>query len=120
MGKARHMTLIIHTAQYRYSGPDRLDITVKGQHPLGKYFAPNWEMVHAVKKYGGDAYNYYITEYNKILERVPNKVWSTLFKAERVVLVCFCGQGEFCHRNLLVDYIVNKNPSAYFAGFITN
>lgn len=39
------------TAQYRYSGNDRLDITVKGNDPIGKIFAPTWEMVRLYKEY---------------------------------------------------------------------
>jgi len=31
--------LTVYTAQYRYSGLDRLDITVKGQDPFGRVFA---------------------------------------------------------------------------------
>ncbi len=114
------MPFVMHTAQYRYSGPDRLDITVKGQHPLGRHFAPRWEMVQATKKHGAAAYQYYITEYNKILAGVPTGIWQQLFRADRVVFVCFCPQEAFCHRNLLVEYIRDRVHSAYFAGFLTN
>ena len=105
------------TAQYRYGGPDRLDITVKGQHWLGKHFAPRWDMVQAVKDHGPLAYQFYIDEYMKILENVPIGPWEALFKAERVVFVCFCPQDAFCHRNLLVEFISNRVCSAYYAGF---
>lgn len=36
----------IWTAQYQYPGPHRLDITVKGQDPIGRLFAPTWDMVN--------------------------------------------------------------------------
>jgi len=42
------------TAQYRYPGPHRLDITVKGRDPIGKMFAPTWDMVKQYKATGGE------------------------------------------------------------------
>ena len=39
----------LYTVQYRYFGPDRLDITVKGKNPTGKIFAPTWKMVMKTK-----------------------------------------------------------------------
>ena len=41
---------MLYTAQYRYPGMDRLDITVKGQDRFGKFFAPTWNMVSGFKK----------------------------------------------------------------------
>ena len=35
----------VYTAQYRYSGLHRLDITVKGKDQVGRVFAPSWDMV---------------------------------------------------------------------------
>ena len=43
------MPLKFYTAQYRYKGEDRMDITVKGQDPIGKMFAPTWAMVMGLK-----------------------------------------------------------------------
>jgi hypothetical protein len=42
--------LQFYTAQYRYKGEDRLDITVKGKHSLGRIFAPTWDMVMGLKE----------------------------------------------------------------------
>ena len=37
--------LEVWAAQYRYSRPNRLDITAKSKDPLGKYFAPTWDVI---------------------------------------------------------------------------
>ncbi len=112
------MSLAIHTAHYRYAGPDRVDITVKGKDPEWKVFAPTWKMVMAVKNKGAEAHQYYLDEYYKILANVPLDSWNELLNKKRIVLVCFCRQEEFCHRNILANYIINRVHSAFFAGFI--
>jgi len=43
-------TLIIHTAQIRYTGPDKLDITVGSAKGLGRTFAPTWNLVMGYKE----------------------------------------------------------------------
>lgn len=99
------MALILYTAHYRYSGPDRLDITVKGQHPFGRVLAPRWEMVMAVHNNGVSAHRYYMDEYWKILESVPMKVWDEMLTEKQITLVCFDPEDAFCHRNLVVEYM---------------
>ncbi len=39
------MTLLVHTSQIRYRGPDRLDITRKSGGPAGLPFAPSWKIL---------------------------------------------------------------------------
>ena len=51
--------LYVSTAHYRYSGPDRLDITVKGRSEDGKIFAPTWKMVMDVHHNGVVAHHYH-------------------------------------------------------------
>jgi len=96
------------TAQYRYPGPHRLDITVKGQDPFGKLFAPTWDMVSTYMKSGktdGDKQNY-IKKYHELIMGVTNtEAWNKLLNMQYVVLVCFCPPGEFCHRHLLTYYL---------------
>jgi hypothetical protein len=41
---------LLYTARYRYSGNDRLDITVKGKDPIGRIFAPSRKMVMGSKE----------------------------------------------------------------------
>ena len=97
----------IWTAQYRYAGPDRLDITVKGQDPLGKHFAPTWNIVMGHKR--GELSDEEYTEiYHGLMVasyRNHRDAWEELLKRERIVLVCFCRPGKFCHRYLLASYL---------------
>ena len=97
--------LKVHTAQYRYSGKDRLDITVKGKDPLGSIFAPTWDMVNGLKsgKISEEEYTY---QYDKILNRVKKLTWDYLLVQKKLTLVCFCPLGAFCHRILLAKRLV--------------
>jgi hypothetical protein len=111
----RRIMLNLWTGHYRYKGPDRLDITVKGQHPFGRRLAPTWDMVMAVKRNGSAAHSYYIVEFYKILEAVPQHVWEELLTEDEVTFVCFCGPNDFCHRNLVIEYMrdIRKFPVHY-------
>lgn len=97
----------IYTAQYKYNGLDRLDVTVKGQDPLGKSFAPTWEMVMGIKN-NTMTQEQYTQRYVKMLSLLigeVGEVWEDLksFALSRgsVTLVCFCKPGAFCHRVIL-------------------
>ena len=99
------------TAQYKYPGPYRLDITVKGQDPFGKLFAPTWGMVNDYLKSGktnGDK-QVYVEKYHAMILNVINnntEAWNKLLAMPQVVLVCFCANGDFCHRHLLTHYLI--------------
>jgi len=95
----------VWTAQYRYSGPDRLDITVKGKDPFGKLFAPTWEMVMGLKG-GKITETDYRSEYiSLLLERSREKInWADMISEDRT-LVCFCKPGAFCHRVILAQFL---------------
>jgi hypothetical protein len=98
---------IIYTSTYKYSGNDRLDITVKGQSPIGKLFAPTWDMVLGYKN-GRITPIQYSDLYRKMMEESVRKnwvVWKNLLDAERITLVCFCRPGTFCHRHLLANML---------------
>ena len=112
-----HMLKRIYNAQYRYSGIDRIDITVKGQDPDWKAFAPTWDMVKGVKTHSMSEIEY-IERYNKILRTVPTHIWDRLLQMEEVTFVCFCPAKNFCHRNLLTRFIVDSlHGSIQYMGF---
>jgi len=102
---SKHNLHTLYTAQYRYSGLDRTDITVKGMDPYGKYFAPTWNMVTGIKD-GSISEEEYIKQYLQILEEVPTYVFDWLLKPETRTFVCFCSKEAFCHRNILVKYLI--------------
>ena len=96
------------TAQYRYSGKDRLDITVKGNDPIGKAFAPSWDMVTRYKN-GKITEKQYIEEYKiRMIKSCANnhEAWDWLLSQDEVTLVCFCKAGAFCHRKLLAKMLI--------------
>jgi len=113
--------LNFYTAQYDYRGPDRLDITVKGQDPFGKYFAPTWPMLNKyreqvkINKITAEAE--YIREYHSIIVKHIDQLYN-LLDSTRIVLVCYCAPGTFCHRNILAHYLTSMG--AIYKGEIKN
>jgi len=109
------------TASYGYPGPYRLDITVKGQDPIGRIFAPTWGMVLEWKASdkGPEAQQKYIAEYHKLMLAVfGSQEWKELLSRDYVVLVCFCPAEAFCHRHLLAYYL--KHYGATYCGEIVD
>ena len=98
--------LTIKTSTYRYPGPDRLDITVKGQDPIGKAFAPTWDMVMGIKK-NTMSQEEYVNRYAKILANIPPRILHDILSRESVTLVCFCKPGTFCHRYLAAMFLAS-------------
>ncbi len=97
----------VYTAQYNYSGDDRLDITVKGKDPIGKVFAPTWKMVMGYKE-GTLSWHQYKRLYHHHMQQSfqgYRDVWKTVLNREEVTLVCFCKAGSHCHRYLLANYL---------------
>lgn len=98
----------IFTAQYRYTGPDRLDITISTKNTTwGRAFAPTWEIVrgHKNKVLSDEAYT---RQYHRLMHesRVQHPAhWEYLFGLKKIVLVCFCTPGAFCHRVILANMI---------------
>lgn len=108
----KHKLKYLYTSHYRYSGPDRTDITVKGQDEMGRYFAPTWDMVMGHKR-GTVTDQQYVDLYvpnelnaQTVVGRVPVKAWDWLLSEETRTFVCFCNEPDFCHRNILVNYIL--------------
>lgn len=94
------------TAQYRYSGNDRFDITVKGRENME--FAPTWDMVlsHKNKTMSDEEYTKIYKEMmRKSYVKNKNK-WEKLLKRDEITLVCFCKKYNFCHRYILKDILV--------------
>lgn len=98
--------LQVHTSTYRYQGTDRLDITMKGQHPLGRLFAPTKEMVYGYKSKRIPQKEYTDMYYTMMIDsyRRYTHVWNYILLLPTVTFVCFCKPGDFCHRLLLADY----------------
>lgn len=89
---------------FGYPQPDFIDITVKGGHPVGKVFAPNWDMVMGYKKgkYDVEAYSkmYWQRMRHSWVQNKP--VWKYVLSRREVVFLCYCKAEAFCHRKELV------------------
>ncbi len=112
----------IYTAQYRYAGPDRLDITVsKKNDTWGRAFAPTWSMVMSHKN-GTLTDEAYTEQYRALMMGVATSYalehWAYLLTLKRVVFVCFCPPPAFCHRVILADMIQPIMPHFTYHGEI--
>jgi hypothetical protein len=111
---------VLYTAQYRYNGHDRLDITVKGKHPIGRVFAPTWDMVMRYRQDGNT--QIYTEAYNRLMMIAWNQhraTWDMLMHMaihQDVTMVCFCPKNNFCHRYLLVNILVKYNSNILYGG----
>ena len=103
------MALAVYTGQLgAYRGTDGLDITLKSSRGLGRTFAPTaWDMVLGVKR-GQVSEVQYREWYLDVLRtsyRTRQMAWQQLLRQQRVVLLCYCRPGEFCHRQILADVL---------------
>lgn len=128
--------LTIHTSRINYTGPGRLDITVKSATEQGRIFAPTWELVGGHKhfhnpedarwqnhpplsneQYTGQYYNLIRNRY-----RQNPKPFIELTQSDLIVLCCYCAKGAFCHRHFAADILLkiaqSKNITATIQGEI--
>lgn len=90
--------LKVYTSRvFKYSGPNKLDITAKG----GSEFAPTWDMVWGIKRKQMSEEEYE-NRYRKMIRR---EQLERLLKRKVVVLCCYCRPEEFCHRFLLAEML---------------
>jgi len=102
---------ILFTSRIGYRGEDGLDITVKSATGIGRLLAPTWAMVGGVKhwkQYNALTPEEYTALYYELLRSrfsADRQPFLDLVHRERLVLLCFCGAGAFCHRHLAVDIL---------------
>lgn len=104
----------LNRAQIRYSGKDRLDITIKSASGWALRLAPTWNMVWSHKQ-GTISNEEYRQRYFAILDRIefPLKELLDFGKDGTITFVCYCSDGKFCHTYLLIDYLISTYPE-YF------
>ena len=107
--------LKIWTAQYKYSGKDRIDITAKSAVYPWNVFAPTWEMVREYKRSGNK--DVYIKQYKTIIDKafeLHTQQLSNLLNSDKTItLICFCRSGDFCHRVLLAKHFESLGAIYY-------
>jgi hypothetical protein len=105
---------MLYTSTYNYNGEyKRLDITAASKDPIGKIFAPTWDLVLSYKrneitkeKYE-DEYKYIINKQFINNRKIFDYVANIIFK-NNIVFVCYCKPYDFCHRILLKDRFINS------------
>jgi uncharacterized protein YeaO (DUF488 family) len=109
------------TAQYRYSGDDRIDITAKSEDKIGKLFAPTIQLVFNYKD-GYITQDEYIEQYMDLLTKSFKNhklIWEKFLDMNiTVVFVCYCKADTFCHRLLLAKVL--DNMGATYLGELKN
>jgi len=98
----------IYTSQYSYRGNNRLDITVKGNDPIGKLYAPTWDLLMAVKKkrlsLEAFSHSFYALMRKRYTEN-PEK-FKQILQQDEIVLVCFeRPEAGYCHRYIVANIL---------------
>jgi len=119
--KPKRHTITVHTARIWTHDPDALNITIKRAHtPQGKLLAPLWDMVIQYK-HGIITAEQYTERYRRVMrDRYSSfrpRFLALLRDNDRLVLTCYCGVGDFCHRHLAVD-ILEKIATEHDINFI--
>lgn len=69
------------------------------------WLAPTWEMVkgHKAKILSDIEYTVEYVPMMALSQHVHREEWLQLAQMEEVAIACYCGEGNFCHRLLLVE-----------------
>lgn len=95
----------IWTGRIGCGDPDAIDVTVKG----GSVFGPTWDMVMGWKSGRLSWRSEYERQYMQLMReryRLNRRPFEEVLKRDRVVLCCYCGTPEHCHRRLLAEILV--------------
>lgn len=91
------------------AGWKAIDVTVKSSRKNAKQLAPTWEMVKSYLA-GRLSAAEYTERYEEIIARSQQnapELWNnTVERFDRVVFLCYCKPGDFCHRVLLAEAFV--------------
>ncbi len=101
--------LNFNTAQFKYSGQHRIDITYRTKDSIGKLFCPNQQLVFNYKNEKINKEEYTIQYYQLMRNsyRINKDKWLyVLNNNHRFIFVCYCTTDTFCHRLLLKDILI--------------
>ena len=94
--------------------PCPIDVTYKGARGLFIQLAPRKSWVMKIKDGSMTEEEYTILYRADILH---NANWSELIEwleeEKHITFICYCSDGNFCHTNLLIDYMIEHFPK-YF------
>jgi len=101
-----------------------IDITVKSSKGIWRQLAPTWDMVHGYKQNNISDIQY-TEQYHKILAKADIPGMVKIMKETvvddylmgkdqiRVNFWCYCRDDQFCHTNLLIDYLIDLYPETF-------
>lgn len=92
-----------------------VDITVMSARGQARSFAPAWSMVRGHKS-GSMSDAEYTRMYGRLLDAVQESSWQWLAEQaveDRVNLLCYCRDGNFCHTHLLAMYAQAVLPEVF-------
>lgn len=91
-------------------GVELIDTTVKSGLAA---FAPTWEMVLRIKAATEEnrelEEKIYTVAYNRLMRLSygnDRQAWLDLLGKESIAIACYCKEGVFCHRHLLIKYLL--------------
>ena len=107
--------MTVWTAQYRFDGPGRLDVTRQGRDPLGVQLAPSLDLLVPYKRalrargFSRVRWAAYVAAYTAEMRASyrAHDGWRALLEraAGGVVLVCFCPVVDRCHRGVAANLL---------------
>lgn len=92
------------------------DITIKSGCDIGWVMAPTWEMVNAIKR-GTMPKETFTKMYYSLMNFRWDRLMPERLEAMRkmnLILMCYCPEGQFCHRYLAADFLVNREGATYY------
>ncbi len=93
-----------------------VDITIKSSCDTGWILAPTWDLVNDYKS-NKISEEKYTTEYLSIIEKRFDRFSQhriNHMNSMKLILVCYCSAGEFCHRYIAADFLVKRLGAVYF------
>lgn len=96
-----------------------IDITVKSAQGYAREFAPTWDMVMGHKR-GTVTDERYVEQYHAMLRAASREAWRWLRdqgqESGQICLVCYCGEGKFCHTHVLIEFMLAHWPHLFADG----
>lgn len=98
-----------------------LDVTAKSARGFWKRFvAPSWRLVNDWKRGRISKEEYAERYFDKFLamhDLIAGKVQARgLATGQSVVFYCYCPIGDFCHAELLIDWLIGQYPGIFRRG----
>lgn len=98
-----------------------LDVTAQSSKGWARRLAPPWELVMELK-HGRIDEERYEERYGQQLAALAPEDWARLYRMGQdgpsgvVTLLCYCGDGVFCHTHQVISYALKNYPEWFEDG----